>query len=52
MDASQWTEKGDKAKAEQHRSMVKNAGQAGWVELASKLSPVLFEQEGLPITLP
>jgi hypothetical protein len=52
MNAVQWAETGIKANAEQHRSMIRSAGRAGWSELALKLSAVIFEQEGLPLNLP
>ncbi|MRK21945.1 Wadjet anti-phage system protein JetD domain-containing protein [Pseudomonas sp. JG-B] len=52
MDASRWQQLGLSAKAEQHRSMVRNAARAGWSELAAQIAPVLFEQEGQPLQLP
>ena len=52
MDASQWGKIGEPAKSDQHRSMVKSAELAGWIELASRISPVLFEQEGQKLFLP
>lgn len=52
MDAAQWETLGSPAKPEQHRSMVKSAERAGWSELAIRLSPVLFEQEGQALLLP
>lgn len=52
MDASLWQNAGLSAKADQHRSMVRNAARAGWLELADQIAPVLFEQEGQPLRLP
>jgi hypothetical protein len=52
MNAARWAAEGEKANAAQHRSMIRSAGRAGWAELASQLSAVILEQEGLPITLP
>lgn len=52
MEASRWPDRGQDAKAEQHRAMKRNAARAGWAELADQLAPVLFEQEGQPLNLP
>ncbi|HEC1609924.1 Wadjet anti-phage system protein JetD domain-containing protein [Pseudomonas aeruginosa] len=52
MDAALWQNVGHSAKADQHRSMVRNAARAGWLELADQIAPVLFEQEGQPLRLP
>lgn len=52
MDASIWKNAGHKATAEQQSSMARNAGRAGWDELAGRIVPVLFEQEGQPLQLP
>ncbi len=52
MDAALWQNVGHSAKADQHRSMVRNAARAGWLELSDQIAPVLFEQEGQLLRLP
>lgn len=52
MEASRWGESGDDANKKQHRSMIRSATRAGWIELAAGLPPVLFEQEGQSVILP
>lgn len=52
MDASLWENAGQSASTDQHRSMMRSAERAGWTDLADRITPVLFEQEGQPLLLP
>lgn len=52
MDATLWNGAGDPATKSQQHSMIRNALKAGWADLASRLPPVLLEQEGQILLLP
>ncbi|MBP5089923.1 DUF2399 domain-containing protein, partial [Pseudomonas chlororaphis] len=52
MDAALWNGAGDPASKTQQRSMIRSAVKAGWTDLASRIQPVLFEQEGQPLLMP
>ncbi|MDD1980427.1 Wadjet anti-phage system protein JetD domain-containing protein [Pseudomonas asiatica] len=52
MDASLWENAGQSASTDQQRSMMRSAERAGWADLAVRITPVLFEQEGQPLLLP
>ncbi|MNJ32379.1 hypothetical protein D3C77_270440 [compost metagenome] len=52
MDATLWNGTGDTASKSQQNSMIRNTLKSGWADLASRIPPVLLEQEGQLLLLP